>query len=112
MNNLAGYVFDTAIGRNWKVFIKRLERLRSDSAGRRRARRAADEDEESGDDSDELEEDEAGAGGAELKDVLSLVLYHSTVLDRMLAACFLRTKREFLSTRTSCPLSPSMRFPC
>lgn len=99
VNAFAGYTFDTAIGRNWRIFIRRLERLKTQSQSVRsfeeRKDRPATELQE--DEDEEEEETEMGeGGGAELKDIFALVSYHNTVLDRILNSCFLGAGRESL----------------
>lgn len=92
INAFAGYTFDTAIGRNWKIFLRRLERLKTQSQSSRSfAETATRQNEEERNEEDHDDETEAGA---ELKDIFALVSYHSTILDRILAACFLRSNRE------------------
>jgi hypothetical protein len=74
------YVLDSAIARNWDIFMRRMERLKQRS-------RRSDTDE---DDGFGLEEDpDEGVPGGEIKDIHALVLYHHHVLDRILKGCLL-----------------------
>ena len=102
VNAFAGYTFDTAIGRNWRIFIRRLERLKTQSQSSRTFEERKDrpamehlEDEENNEEEEEMEMEEGeGGGGTELKDIFALVSYHGTVLDRISTSCFLGSDRE------------------
>lgn len=103
VSNLSRYVLDTAIGHNWGVMRRRLDKLR------RRSRTSAstesrpvtpgvdDGDDEFEDLDQELDEAEGGdedsatqlGALSQLQSVHSLVLYHQIILNRILRACLL-----------------------
>jgi len=72
--NFITYIFDTAIGANWKSFITRLRNLQGSS----NISSIADD-------------------VREVQDVFSLVNYHSAVLDKILEACLLKTRHKAIA---------------
>jgi hypothetical protein len=116
VSSLTCFVFGTAISRNWKVFMRRLERLRGDAvrqevhptSSRPRRRRtssssssadavsSSDLDNEDGEDDSEPNPDSSSSASFGITDIHSLRAYHSTVLDRILSSCFLKQRQEVL----------------
>lgn len=100
INALASFVFDTAIGKTWSLFVRRLVRLKTESQSGRAAApgqatspQTEGEEQASGEEGDDDHEEDNDDQTCELKSIFSLAVYHGAVLDRILVACFLRTKR-------------------
>ncbi|ORY34063.1 Spc98 family-domain-containing protein [Naematelia encephala] len=96
------YVLDTAVGANWTLMRKRLERLKRRVPGKESSRPSTpaaeteqdeyfqfDVGEEAEDHEDEDQENEGPINVSQLKSIHSLVGYHHVVLDRILASCLL-----------------------
>jgi len=94
------YLIDTAIGSNWDVMRRKLERLKRRAPGSDASIASTPIDEpdefvtpdtvvytEGSEGDDEDEEDVAGL--AQLSSIDSLVVYHHHILDRILRACLL-----------------------
>ncbi len=91
---LSRYVLDTAIGSNWDVMRRRLERLKRRIPGLDESRPPTPLREEDNDFVFEpvLEDDEEEAEPisiGQLQSIHSLVLYHHMTLDRILGSCLL-----------------------
>lgn len=106
VSTLGRYVLDTAVGQNWDVMRRRLDKLRRRGAvvtgtDSRPMTPAAEYDDDYEDLDFEL--DEAGGGAedegtaqlgalSQLQSAHSLVLYHNIILNRILRACLLSDK--------------------
>lgn len=90
MSTLTTYIFDSAIGTNFSTFLARLTKLRHG---------VPDGPQTSADDAHDnpIAEDE------ELRDVFSILAYHSAVMDRILEACLLKARhRSIAASLTEC----------
>lgn len=90
MSTLNTYIFDSAIGLNFSAFLDRLAKLRHG---------VPDGPQTSMDDADDIPtiEDE------ELRDVFSILAYHSAVMDKILEACLLKARhRSTAASLTEC----------
>lgn len=105
VSSLSHYVLDTAIGHNWDVMRRRLDKLRRRGAVTGTDSRPMTPGAEYYDDYEDLdfELDEAGGDAesegtaqlgslSQLQSAHSLVLYHNIILNRILRACLLSDK--------------------
>lgn len=85
MHALSTYITDAAIGANYAEFIKRLTRLQHGVQERASPQTQIN-------DSDGYDDTENH--GAPLSDVFSIMDYHTSVMDRITEACFLKTRHR------------------
>lgn len=86
MHTLSAYITDTAIGANHAAFIERLTKLRYGVQEHNRLSQSIDEASHV--------DDIYGDREPPLSDVFSIMEYHARVMDRILEACFLKTRHQ------------------